>query len=844
MEFLLILLGLGLICAGPLALILIYVQSLRIDRLAHDLDRLRARTATPAPAVESQPASAPTLAPQPPQPVAADLGGIARVPVPKRSLEERLGARLPIWIGAIALALAGTFLVKYSFDHGLITPWMRIALGFLFGLVLISCSESLRTRMSGIAQGLTSAGIAVLFAAELSGVRLYELIPRSFGFFLMAATAGLAVVLSLRQGPMIALIGLIGGFATPALIGAQEPNPWGLFSYLTLLQAALAAVARRREWSWLAALALGGGAVWLLVSVVIGGAFAATLPLAAFSVVGIVTFLWARGSHVGIERPSLVDRPSAALNHALPVASLGVALSTAAVLIWRSPMGPLEWGFIALISAAMVVFARFERSVRALAFVPLAVTSLMFVVECSRHEPSAASLAWVALGIGALFTLGGFAATFGAPAPACFGWLSALGAGLFFALAWWRLEDRFTPPVDWSTLALLLGCVFVGMTVVRHRRDQSDHHTLAATAMGAAGFVAAAIPLAFDRGWISVAWALQAAAISALYRRWRVVTLLVAVGGLLVGVAVRLLLNPAVITSYPIGELPLVNWLSYGYGVPVVALIVAATWLRASEQRWLATSSESIAMALLVAWCGLSVRQLWHPRVGLGFMADERTSFDEIVCYPLIGLLLSIALEWLSRRFPERTALWPGAWVVAALAMLVTVSGPSTGFNPWLTEQWVRGYPIVNMLLVAFGVPALGAWWWSKRLSQRGSNELAILCSVIALGLAWVLISLQVRHLFHRPTLHLAEISDAEMWCYSLAWLILGVGLVIAGMKTRTRTLRYASLVVMAATVIKVFLFDTSELRDLWRVISFLGLGLSLMALAWMYRRFFSTQAT
>jgi uncharacterized membrane protein len=56
--------------------------------------------------------------------------------------------------------------------------------------------------------------------------------------------------------------------------------------------------------------------------------------------------------------------------------------------------------------------------------------------------------------------------------------------------------------------------------------------------------------------------------------------------------------------------------------------------------------------------------------------------------------------------------------------------------------------------------------------------------------------------------------------------------------------LRYASLVVMAATVIKVFLFDTSELRDLWRVISFLGLGLSLMALAWMYRRFFSTQAT
>jgi len=52
------------------------------------------------------------------------------------------------------------------------------------------------------------------------------------------------------------------------------------------------------------------------------------------------------------------------------------------------------------------------------------------------------------------------------------------------------------------------------------------------------------------------------------------------------------------------------------------------------------------------------------------------------------------------------------------------------------------------------------------------------------------------------------------------------------------RTLRYASLVVMLLAVGKVFLFDTRNLSDLYRVFSFLGLGLSLLLLAWLYQRF------
>jgi uncharacterized membrane protein len=55
---------------------------------------------------------------------------------------------------------------------------------------------------------------------------------------------------------------------------------------------------------------------------------------------------------------------------------------------------------------------------------------------------------------------------------------------------------------------------------------------------------------------------------------------------------------------------------------------------------------------------------------------------------------------------------------------------------------------------------------------------------------------------------------------------------------TRGIVVRYASLVVMLLAVLKVFLYDTRELRDLYRVISFLGLGASLLFLAFLYQRF------
>src|SRR6185503_1664028 len=72
-----------------------------------------------------------------------------------------------------------------------------------------------------------------------------------------------AVLLSIRRDSMfIALLGLLGAFATPVLLSSGQDNPIGLFSYLLLLNAGLAWVAYRQRWPALTALSVAFTAIY------------------------------------------------------------------------------------------------------------------------------------------------------------------------------------------------------------------------------------------------------------------------------------------------------------------------------------------------------------------------------------------------------------------------------------------------------------------------------------------------------------------------------------------------------------------------------------------------------
>ncbi|HSB35451.1 MAG TPA: DUF2339 domain-containing protein, partial [Thermoanaerobaculia bacterium] len=172
--------------------------------------------------------------------------------------EGFVGVRLFSWIAGIFLVIGAVFFLRYSIERGWLSAPVRMALGLLVGTgLLVLCEWKAARRYTVTANALDGAGIAILFSTVFASHALWHLIGGVPAFVLMALVTAVAVALSIRRDSVfIALLGLIGGFATPALLSTGEDRPFGLFGYLLLLNAGLAGVAYRRRWPFLSVLSL------------------------------------------------------------------------------------------------------------------------------------------------------------------------------------------------------------------------------------------------------------------------------------------------------------------------------------------------------------------------------------------------------------------------------------------------------------------------------------------------------------------------------------------------------------------------------------------------------------
>src|SRR5262249_22489514 len=97
--------------------------------------------------------------------------------------------------------------------------------------------------------------------------------------------------------------------------------------------------------------------------------------------------------------------------------------------------------------------------------------------------------------------------------------------------------------------------------------------------------------------------------------------------------------------------------------------------------------------------------------------------------------------------------------------------------------------------------------------------------------------TLEIRRLYQGPILSNWVTTDAEQYSYSIAWLAFGVILLGAGIIFNSQRARLASSAVIALTIAKAFLIDMSALTGAYRALSFMGLGIVLVAIGWLYQR-------
>jgi uncharacterized membrane protein len=208
------------------------------------------------PSIHPSKQTADAVAAAPPSDSAAPMReGAEKLPV---DWESFVGVKLFSWIAGVFLTIGAVLFLRYSIDHGWLSPPVQMAIGLLAGIgLLVACELKVARRYAVTANALDAAGLAILFATVFAGHARWNLVGVVPAFLLMAIIAALAVALALRRDSLfIAALGLLGGFATPALLSTGEDRPIELFSYLLLLNAGLAWVALRKRWALLSVASL------------------------------------------------------------------------------------------------------------------------------------------------------------------------------------------------------------------------------------------------------------------------------------------------------------------------------------------------------------------------------------------------------------------------------------------------------------------------------------------------------------------------------------------------------------------------------------------------------------
>ena len=101
----------------------------------------------------------------------------------------------------------------------------------------------------------------------------------------------------------------------------------------------------------------------------------------------------------------------------------------------------------------------------------------------------------------------------------------------------------------------------------------------------------------------------------------------------------------------------------------------------------------------------------------------------------------------------------------------------------------------------------------------------------------WVL-SAEVWGYFSREIAAGSALQSARDLSLTALWAIYAVILLVVGMIKQWRPVRLAALALLAIPIIKVFVYDVRELKDLYRIIAFVGLGVLLLASAYLYQRY------
>lgn len=171
-------------------------------------------------------------------------------------MEKFIGENLINKIGIAILVLGIGYFVKFAIDQEWINEVGRVFIGILAGGLLIGVAHRLRNTFSAFSSVLVGGGLSVLYFTIAIAFHEYQLFSQPVAFGLMVVITGFSILLSLTYNRVeLAVLSLIGGFATPFMVSNGEGNYRVLFTYVLILNLGMLTLTYFKRWTILHVLA-------------------------------------------------------------------------------------------------------------------------------------------------------------------------------------------------------------------------------------------------------------------------------------------------------------------------------------------------------------------------------------------------------------------------------------------------------------------------------------------------------------------------------------------------------------------------------------------------------------
>ena len=165
-------------------------------------------------------------------------------------LEKFIGENLISKIGIAILVLGIGFFVKYTIDQNWINEVARVGIGILAGGIILGFAHYLRNNFKAFSTVLVAGAISVFYFTIGFAFHQYHLFNQTVAFSIMLVITAFSVVISMAYNRQeLAILSIIGGFATPFMVSTGSGNYVVLFTYIIILDLGMLVLAFTRKWT-------------------------------------------------------------------------------------------------------------------------------------------------------------------------------------------------------------------------------------------------------------------------------------------------------------------------------------------------------------------------------------------------------------------------------------------------------------------------------------------------------------------------------------------------------------------------------------------------------------------